>query len=223
MVCVSSTDPLIVTHLSSHLPVRGVLFFCHGCGHGGHQKCYQDFYRDQPPTDLVNPPRKFLATTYDRSEDEDEDDDESQANETNSRNHSRSESVDGSKHGDDQGRKSPRGRRRDMRRSRSPSVSDGHDTIPEKEAVNYSRSTTASSYGGTAVGGRKGGHDKRSSSALKAEETMTLEEDRGIPDEEYIIVRERETEERETARAELQLFGHHCAAGCGHFCWMAKQ
>lgn len=214
--------------LCSHLPVRGILFLCHGCGHGGHQKCYQDFYRDQPPIDLAAPPKQFLATLYSRGE-EGEEEDGSQAKHTSTRAHSRSESVDESRtdedhHSEDGKSPVPRGRRRDIRRSASE-VSDvhGHDTIPEKEVINYSGSALGLNHGGASVTGRKGANDKRSSSALKMDEGTTIEEDRGIPDEEYIIIRDKETEERETARAELQLFGHHCAAGCGHLCWMAKQ
>jgi hypothetical protein len=97
----------------------------------------------------------------------------------------------------------------------------GHDTIPEKEAVNYSISGLNPNHGGAS--GKKGQMDKRSLATLKVDEGTTLDEDRGIPDEEYAIVRDKEAGEREAARADLQLYGHHCAAGCGHFCWMATR
>jgi len=205
-----------------------MLYFCHGCGHGGHQKCYQNFYRDQPPTDLVSPPGKFLISRYGQDE-EDDDDESSDGNRTSTHSHSRSASaVEEPKHEEEYRSESgkspaPRGRRRDIRRSGSE-VTDGHghDTIPEKEAVNYSHLGLTSTHGG-GPNGRKNQNDKRSLSTLKAEEETTLDEDRGIPDEEYVIVREKETDEREAARAQLQLYGHHCAAGCGHFCWMATQ
>lgn len=208
-----------------HLPVRGILFLCHGCGHGGHQKCYQDFYRNQPRTDLTNPPKKFLATLYRRDQDEDEEVG-SQTNLSGSRTHSRSESVDESRPEDEhrsEGRKSPayRGRKRDMRRTASEVV-DGHDSIPEKDVVSYLGAIAGSSHGGVGGAGRKGANEKRSLSTLKADDSTTLEEDRGIPDEEYLIVREKEAEEREAARAELPLFGNHCVSGCGHICWMTK-
>jgi hypothetical protein len=205
-----------------------MLYFCHGCGHGGHQKCYQNFYRDQPPTDLVSPPGKFLISRYGHDEDdEDEDDESSDGNRTSTRSHSRSASAEEPKYEEEPRSESgkspaPRGRRRDIRRSGSELTDGhGHDSIPEKEAVNYSTPGLTSNYGGAS--GRKSQADKRSLSTLKAEEEPTPEEDRGIPDEEYVIVREKETDEREAARAELQLYGHHCAAGCGHFCWMATQ
>ncbi|SRR5258708_21021033 len=32
----------------SHLPVKGLLFFCQSCSHGGHQECYRGYVATRP-------------------------------------------------------------------------------------------------------------------------------------------------------------------------------
>ena len=40
----------------SHLPVRKLLMFCNGCGHGGHQICYRRFYSKHPMIEVAVEP-----------------------------------------------------------------------------------------------------------------------------------------------------------------------
>jgi len=37
----------------SHLPVRKLIMFCNGCGHGGHQICYRRFYSQHPMIEVA--------------------------------------------------------------------------------------------------------------------------------------------------------------------------
>ncbi|PVF95403.1 hypothetical protein CPB86DRAFT_592041 [Serendipita vermifera] len=269
-----------------HLPVRKIFFLCHGCGHGGHQKCYYEFYVKHPPVDLSTPQGKF---PYRRSPDDEDFDHPAHKLHRNLLLHpnlqrvnadgsikprERSMSLDepgaqdekrwlnagmgmgissgpGSTTGSVDGASpTPRGRRRDIRRGASDM--DTPETIPEKEAANFtstpptstsapSASTVAKAEGPPSRGGAGSirdekhhgshlhhhhPHTRESSSqnkrSVSAAESTVMDEDRGIPDEEYIQAREKEQEGRERAKNELALVGHPCAAGCGHFCWMAR-
>ncbi|KAG8824553.1 hypothetical protein FRC17_009079 [Serendipita sp. 399] len=192
-----------------HLPVRKMLFICHGCGHGGHQHCYQEFYVKHPPVNLVAPRGKFPFTRHDgqppplpppvvqlRSR---------------VRTHSLERGVNSEEDTlvDGSASPAPRGRRRDTNR-RTASDIDSPEIILEKETTRNGQPVVLS---------REGSH-KRSVST--AEVSTIMDEESKIPDEEYIQVREREAEEREGAREDLRLLAHPCAAGCGHFCWMAR-
>ncbi|KAF9020966.1 hypothetical protein BDZ89DRAFT_1201771 [Hymenopellis radicata] len=48
--------------LFSRMPVRGLLFQCSICSHGGHHLCYQRYYMQRPMTEL---PRKFTPVSFD--------------------------------------------------------------------------------------------------------------------------------------------------------------
>jgi hypothetical protein len=57
---------------SSHLPVNGLLFFCQGCSHGGHQECYRKYIALHPlserrPAKAEAPSTPDGATTIPRA------------------------------------------------------------------------------------------------------------------------------------------------------------
>ncbi|KAG9055228.1 hypothetical protein FS842_002794 [Serendipita sp. 407] len=190
-----------------HLPVRRMLFLCHGCGHGGHQRCYQDFYIRHPPINLVAPHGKFPYTRHDGRPPP------LPPHIVHLRSRIQSSSLERINSEEDtatgNASPAPRGRRRDNRRTSSDLGTP--ETILEKETTGYGLALSGAS--------REGSH-KRSSST--AEVSTIMDEESKIPDEEYMQVRDKEAEEREGAREDLRLLAHPCAAGCGHFCWMAR-
>jgi hypothetical protein len=194
-----------------------MMLFCHACGHGGHQKCYHKFYARRNPVDLTSPPSVFPYdrlgdNSIDNSEENPEDADSIHGEQAMSIGHDRSEKRLGTE--------TPRGRK-GSRRGASEGV-ETPDSIPEKEYI-YSMASGAN------VRGPLHSHPHHqptspnaSRSSSPAETSTIMEDDRGLPDEEYILVREKEALERETMRASMKMWGHPCAAGCGHLCWMTK-
>jgi hypothetical protein len=196
-----------------------MLLFCHACGHGGHQKCYHQFYIQRIPVDLTNPPSKFPHArsgdnSIDRSEEKPEDNDSFHGEEAKWIGHGGSEKLLGTE--------TPRGRK-GGRRGASEGA-ETPDSIPEKEAIHFTASGANSNSRGPLHGHSHpqslSANEKRSTS--RADTSTIVEEDRGLPDEEYILVREKEALDRETTRANMKMWGHPCAAGCGHLCWMTK-
>lgn len=209
-----------MTH--SHLPVRKMLLFCHSCGHGGHQKCYQEFYTHQPPADLTKPRMVFPYTHVPVPEE-------------GKQSRSGQDDEEGAFYTDEGRRVGPvtvereghqRGRRRDIRRAGSELEA---GTASEREPSGHASPPpvpNGSSRG--PVFGPRDGHSHpppgpRSSSLADA--STIMEPEQGLPDEEFMIVREREALEREKEREELKarLMGHFCASGCGHICWMSRR
>lgn len=133
-----------------------------------------------------------------------------------------------------------RGRHRDARRE----AEDADSTIPEVprlplSARDHSRSSEKlepnaqlsphthpslsphpHSNSGTSLNPYANANAKRARS--EAETSTIVEEDSGIPDEEYLLIREKEMQKREAAMDGLKLLGHRCVAGCGHTCWMTR-
>lgn len=195
-----------------HLPVRRMLFFCHTCGHGGHHRCYQQFYSQHSLIDLQNPRSKFPYTPYEEPRPAVRPQFGPRVNST------RASSVDNFSMEDDQrtdaASPAPRGRKRDVRRGISEV--DSPETIPERDVAQFSSTaSTSSTHGGLS-------HKEGSRRSQSAAESTIVDDDRLMPEEEHILVREREAEQRLAARRNMHLFAHPCAAGCGHFCWMAK-
>lgn len=195
-----------------------MLLFCHGCGHGGHQNCYQEFYAQQPPVDFSNPQSKF---PHSRTEDMHVDYEEANHGEVDS---SHIDDMRWIPVGGERMQISDALRgRRNARKVASEGV-DTPDSIPEKEPISFTASNNASNVASRALPHghphAMPGNDRRSSS--RAETSTIVEEDRGLPDEEYIIVREKEAADREAERLNMRLLGHLCAAGCGHICWMTR-
>lgn len=120
------------------------------------------------------------------------------------------------------GTETPRGRK-GGRRGPSEGV-ETPDSVPEKDAIHFTASGTNSNSRGPSHGQshpQPMSSDERRSTS-RADTSTIVEEDRGLPDEEYILVREKEALERENTRANMKMWGHPCAAGCGHLCWMTK-
>ena len=108
----------------------------------------------------------------------------------------------------------PRGRKRDVRRGLSDV--DGPETIPERGVAQFTSSGSTSAIFGALP------HKDSSKRSLSTAEATIVDDDGLMPEEEHILVREQEAEQRLAARKDMHLFAHPCAAGCGHFCWMAK-
>lgn len=190
---------------NSHLPVRKMLILCHGCGHGGHKKCYHNFYKLQPPVDLSSAEKRFPFIDRESINE----DQQHQKRRTRSAVQGieedstppvrRESSVPGGL---------SRGRRKDSKKG----TEDGDNTILEV--------TRPSTREHSASNEKIDPNAKRARS--EAETETIVEEDSGIPDEEYLLVREKEAQKRATAIATLKLLGHRCAAGCGHLCWMTR-
>jgi hypothetical protein len=221
-----------------------MLVFCHGCGHGGHQKCYGDFYKLQPPVNLSAAPKHFpfVDREKDRTDNEHRpvrrarsavhglDEDESRSGHTI---HRREISAPGVL---------SRGRRRDTRREAEETDSSipemPRQTVPARDHSRSSEKMGPSAISNANTNPSLSPHPhpnphpngtstpsiyantKRTRS--EAETSTIVEEDSGIPDEEYMLVREKEVQNRVATMAELKLLARRCAAGCGHMCWMTR-
>jgi len=63
LVCLTASTTISTTNQgSSSLPVRGLLFQCSVCAHGGHQLCYRRYYTQHPMRKLPQDPALLTNT-----------------------------------------------------------------------------------------------------------------------------------------------------------------